>query len=164
MLHRFRFVILGTLMVVASAAASYAVVSAYVPNALLPAGTTRYAAVSDSTPYSLSYTGGYQDLQGMTKYITIPTGQTADVFVYFCSQFRKSTGTYVNIVGMLRTTLGDPVAPQFVLTADPTTQCTNFYWTNVTAGQPPIKVKMYVPTSTTVVVDKAAMLVTVNLH
>ena len=43
MLHKFRFVIVSALVVLTSAGVSYAV-SASMPNALLPAGTTRYAS------------------------------------------------------------------------------------------------------------------------
>jgi hypothetical protein len=164
MLHRFRFVILGTLMILASAGVSYAVVSAAMSPALLPAGTTRYAVAYSGAAYGLDFTSFWQDMYGMTKYISIPAGKTADVLVSFCSQFSKSTGSAVQLRALIRSVVGSPPAPGFELTDPATTHCANFYWTNVAAGQPAIKVQMFVPLVTSVQVYNSTMFVTVNVH
>ena len=91
MLHKFRFVIMGGLMVFASAAASYAAVSAAMPSALLPAGSTRYATAQSQTLAFVDPDQGFLDVPGMTKFITIPSGQQGDVMIIYCAEVASST-------------------------------------------------------------------------
>ena len=91
MLHSSRFVIAGLLVVITSAIVSFAV-SASMPGALMPAGTTRYAAVYATNEVVIHGDAGWMDVPGMIKYITIPGGQTADVIVIFCGLSGNSNG------------------------------------------------------------------------
>jgi hypothetical protein len=163
MLHKFRFVIAGVLIILVNQVVTFAV-SASMPSALLPAGTTRYAAAHNNTAYGIDETGDWQDLVGMTKYITIPAGKTADVFVSFCTQLNKVTGSYVHVRGLIRSAVSLPAVQVMELTTQATVHCANFYWTNVAAGQPAIKMQVYVPLATSAQVHNATMFITVNVH
>lgn len=144
MLHRLRFLILGTLMLLTSAAVSYAVASAAVPGALLTAGTTRYAAAfATGTDYSLS--PSWQDMPSMTKYVTIPTGQTADVMVIFCGEVWTTGATKL----LLRATVRDVVmAPEEITLLDSedvaSNRCAVFHKTSIAAGSPAVKIQWFV--------------------
>ena len=161
--RRFKIPIIIILTAVLTQAAGYAVRAA-LPEALLTAGSTRYAAAYYPALYTVSYTGDWQDLTGMTKYITIPTGQTADVFVSFCALLQKGTAASVSTRALLRSEPASPPGLEFVPATTPSNQCADYFWTNVSAGQPPIKIQMYVTPATNVYVQHATMLVTVNLH
>ena len=74
MLHRFRFVIAGILIILINQAVTFAV-SASMPTALLPAGSTRYATAASTSTENVNNLVGWADVPGMTKYITIPSRQ-----------------------------------------------------------------------------------------
>lgn len=166
MFHGFRSVLIGALMVLASAAASYAAVSAAMPGALLAAGTTRYAAASGDTSESVSAGDGWVDIPGMIKYITIPGGMTADVMVTFCGMIRVSTvGTERHVRAMIRDA---PASPEryLIKTSDLewSTQCATYYKTSVTAGSPAVKMQWATGAFGTVEIFWRNMIVVVNLH
>lgn len=103
-MHKFRFVLIGAAMVLASAAASYAAVSAAMPGALLAAGTTRYAFVSAVAQTDTASTS-FVNLPGLSTTISIPAGKTADVFILFCGDTVTTNFTSVRaLVGGSRAT------------------------------------------------------------
>ena len=132
MLHRFRFVISGTLVVLTSAMVSYAV-SASIPNTLLPAGTTRYAFVTASGQV-LTPSSSFVNLPGLSTSITIPAGQTGDVMIFFCG------ASYAENFTLVRALVGGSRAspPEVQLREGATTgsesQCANFVKKAVPAG------------------------------
>ena len=167
MLHRFRFVIAGILMVLTSAAVSYAV-SASMPTALLPAGTTRYATayrVGTIAEYIPADEDTWTDVLGMTKYITIPKGQTADVMVQFCAMISSTTTSQTPVRATLRDVPGKPGTLWLGMQGWFSNECAIFHWINVTAGSPAIKIQIgLADLGTDMYLDRPTMHVTVNLH
>ena len=165
MLHKFRFVIAGILIILVNQVVTFAV-SANMPNSLLAAGTTRYAAAyATSTEYSLS--PSWQDMPAMTKYITIPTGQTADVMVIFCGEVWTDSATDM----LVRATVRDIVMAPDEITllhqdAGASNRCAVFYKTNVTAGSPPVTIQWFVSGISFPQINVAdrSMVVIVNTH
>ena len=166
MLHRFRFVIMGVVIVLASAAASYAAVSAAMPNALLPAGTTRYATVYASDFRTINTADGWVDMPGMIKYITIPTGQTADVIVIFCGTGGVNVASgWLNTRATIRDVVAAPTT--FLLTdlVGGTSNCGIFQKSNVTAGSPAVKIQWSVdPSAGSAEIISRHMFVIANIH
>jgi hypothetical protein len=162
MWHKYRFVIAGLVIILVNQLVSFAV-SASRPEAFLPSGTTRYAAAYLSTNYGLSYTGNWLDLPGMTKYISIPEGQTADLMIHFCILMTPNTAPHVAVRATVRGQPAKPYWVQFTPSAAQSNMCADFYLTGVTAGQPPVKIQMDVPPGT-INLAEAVMLVTANLH
>ena len=164
MLHRSRSLIAAVLVVITSAIVSYAV-SASMPDALLAAGSTRYAAASSNTPETIVAADGWEDLPGMTKYITIPSGKTADVMVTFCGEVSADPATVSTARAMVRDALASPTS--FTLKVAVVTfssQCATFYKTNVAAGSPAVKIQWTATGPGTVVMSKRSMIVVVNIH
>ena len=143
MLHKFRFVIVSALVVLTSAGVSYAV-SASVPNALLPAGTTRYAAAFADHADAITPADSWVDLPGMTKYITIPTGKTADVMVSFCGTEATSTGGLLWTRALIRDVAASPAGMSLLSSENGSSQCAMFYKTSVTSGSPAVKIQWMV--------------------
>jgi hypothetical protein len=166
MLQRHRFALLGILVVLTSALVSYAV-SAAVPSALLPAGTTRYASAYATINDGTSGPEGWTSMEGMTKFITIPSGKTADVMVIFCGELNAITGAYVYVRALIRGTAASPSEFQLHTLDDSTpTGCAYFQKSNVTSGSPPVAIQWRVagagtPTAT---VWHRSMFVIVNIH
>lgn len=165
MLHKLRFVIVSALVILSSAGVSYAV-SASRPNALLPAGTTRYATVFDGGFASISYNDGWVDMPGMVKYISIPTGQTADVIVIFCGTVGVNTASgWLNVRVLIRDALASPSQALLTHLDDSTSNCAIFEKSNVTAGSPAVKVQWEVdPSANSADVISRQMFVIVNTH
>ena len=164
MLHKYRFLIAGIVIVLVNQAVTFAV-SAYVPGALLTAGTTRYATQSSTATTSVSNGAGFVDLPGMLKYITIPSGEKGDVMVVFCSDFGSTTSDY----GWIRVLIGGVSASGSDLQvefegASYTSQCGVFTRSNVPEGNPSIKVQMEVTTGTAGVAYHPNMVVILNSH
>ena len=107
MLHRFRFVIAGILIVLVNQVVTFAV-SASMPTMLFPAGTSRYAAAYSLVPAGILDTDGWVDLSGMTKYITIPNGHTADVLVHFCGTAQTDSNSTVWVRALIRDVVASP--------------------------------------------------------
>jgi hypothetical protein len=166
MFHKFKLAIIGALMVLASAAASYAAVSAAMSDALLPAGSTRFAAAHATGDTSVEATQGWVDLQGMTKYITIPTGKTADVMVHFCGQVFTQTGGQIWTRVLIRNVVASPSELALPAIANGSTFCSMFYKTNVAAGSPPVKLQWKVAGSPGILASTYArtLFVIVNIH
>ena len=140
MLQRFRFVIVSALVILTSAGVSYAV-SASMPNALLTAGTTRYATAS-ATNSELTYpSDGWVNVPGITKYITIPAGKTADVMVIFCGMAWTSPGDELWTCALIRDVAASPGETLLQTDNNTASQCAMFYKTNVTAGSPAVKMQ-----------------------
>ena len=163
MFHKFRFVIAGVLFLVASVVLNQAV-SAYMPNALLPAGTTRYAAASAVSSFTIHDYDAWTDVPGMIKYITIPTGKTADVIVLFCGmQGQNATGTLL-ARALIRDSLAVPADAMMVnSTTSFSSSCAIFQKSNVTAGSPAVKVQLH-STGGSGTMYTRQMLVIVNSH
>ena len=83
MLQKLKIPIIIVVTAILTQLAGYAVHAA-MPDALLPAGTTRYAVIYATSGVIIHDSDGWVDMPGMIKYITIPSGQTADVIVIFC--------------------------------------------------------------------------------
>ena len=87
MLQKLKIPIIIVVTAILTQLAGYAVHAA-MPDALLAAGTTRYAAISYPGVDIVADYEGWVDMTGMIKYIAIPTGHTADVLVIFCGNSR----------------------------------------------------------------------------
>ena len=167
MLHKLRFVIIGALMVIASAGASYAAVSAAMPSALLAAGTTRYATAYATGNSGINALNGWVDMAGMTKYISIPGGKTADVIVIFCGNVSADSGALVHVRALIRGAAASPT--QFDLTnvyPGRSSSCAIFEKSNVTAGSPAVQIQWEVDG---LIIDGATvntrhMFVIANIH
>ena len=143
MLHKFRFVIAGILVILVNQLVTFAV-SAPMPNALLAAGTTRYATVSATNATSIYGDDGWQDVPGMIKYITIPAGKTADVIVIFCGSVTTISGTGLPLYAraMIRDVITSPTQVTFsTLNTSETSNCAIFMSSGVTAGNPAVRIQ-----------------------
>ena len=165
MLHKFRFVIAGIVFILVNQVVTFAV-SASMANALLPAGTTRYAAATASDSLYIAVADGWKDITGMTKYITIPGGQKADVFVIFCGGVASSNTQYLNLQAYIGGTLAGPGIQVFPLVTTYRNQCALFQRLNVPAGSPAIKLKWSVGAFDNYEANMAerSMIVIANLH
>jgi hypothetical protein len=109
---------------------------AAMPNAFLPAGTTRYAFVSTAAQASTT-SMSFVSLPGLSTSITVPAGKHADVFILFCGDMITESFTVVRaLVG------GSRGAPIEMLVREPSasplgggeTGCANFLKKDVAAG------------------------------
>jgi hypothetical protein len=138
-----------------------------VPSALLPAGTTRYASAYAANVDSVVSTDGWSPMLGMTKYISIPSGKTADVMVIFCGAFSVQSGG-VSVRALIRDAVAAPAS--FIMHSNDLTsqsRCANFQKSNVTAGNPPVTIQWSVsqginPTDASVTARN--MFIIVNIH
>ena len=87
MISKTKLIVAGILFLLASVVLNQAV-SAAVPDALLPAGTTRYATLHSEDYFQTIVGGSWVDVNHSTKYITVPGGQTADVMIIACVELR----------------------------------------------------------------------------
>lgn len=165
MLHKLRFVLAGILIIVVNQAVTFAV-SARMQDALLPAGTTRYASAYSGSGDNTSGMDGWNAIDGMTKYITIPSGKTADVMVIFCGVVDVDATSTVYARALVRNTLASPSS--FLLqsgTEDMSSRCAYFQQTNVAAGTPAVTIQWNVsggiPSAS---VLNRSMFVVVNIH
>lgn len=164
MFHRFRFVIIGALMVLASAAASYAAVSAAMPGAFFAAGETRYAAVSATNGIATS-SSTYADMPNATVWITVPTGKTADVLIEFCGDASTSASTGLLVQAMVGSVVAAP--GQRTLKYDDVgvaTECVQFYKTGVTAGNKAVKIQWKQAGPGPANLYERSLIVTANIH
>ena len=138
-------------------------VSAAVPDALLPAGTTRYAAATASTPIYIVAADGWKDVTGMTKYITIPGGQTADVFVIFCAGSYSASADRLNLQAYIGGTLAGPGIQVVPLVTTYRNQCALFQRLNVPAGSPAIKIQWKMNSLDAWMAERSAIVIA-NLH
>ena len=166
MLQKLKTPIIIVVTAILTQLAGYAV-HASMPDALLAAGTTRYAAAIGTTFETIQSTDGWVDLPGMTKYITIPAGKTADVIVIFCGTPSTSISGSVYARVTIR---GSAALPDYLplLSSGDTvaSQCGVFYKSNVTAGSPPVIVQWSVtgPGTPVAAMNWRSMLVIVNTH
>jgi hypothetical protein len=89
MIRKSQLILAGILIVLASGAMSYAV-SAAVPAAALPAGSTLYAVANASNSVTTNLTT-WSNLPNMSASVVIPTGHTADVVVLVCGEFQSAS-------------------------------------------------------------------------
>ena len=141
MLQKLKIPIIIVVTAILTQLAGYAVHAA-MPDALLPAGTTRYATASASSVEQTTYAAGWLDLPGMTKYITIPTGKTADVIVVFCGEAISDSTDLVSARALIRDVVASP--SEVILVYDFiywSNRCGVFYKANVAAGSPAVKIQ-----------------------
>jgi hypothetical protein len=162
MLHRFRFVIAGVLIILVNQAVTFAV-SASMPSALLSAGTTRYAAAQASAIADVSSSPSFADIPGMTKYITIPGGQTADVMVIFCGEAASGSASQYLVRAQIGGALAVPNWSYMTVGSGYGNSCISFYRLNVPAGNPAVKIQWRAPTSTVSMAHRS-LLVIANIH
>jgi hypothetical protein len=163
MFQKLKIPIIIVATVILTQGAGYAVRAA-MPDALLASGTSRYAAAYATSPQVTSL-AAYSDMPGMTKYVSIPSGKTADVIVIFCGD----VATTLNTGLQLRATIRDvPMAPDPVtlLYSDGaiSNQCAMFQKTNVTAGSPPVKIQWAADGAGPVQVNTRSLFVILNIH
>ena len=164
MLHRLRFVIAGILIILVNQAVTFAV-SASMPDALLPSGTTRYATVFATDYVPISYLEGWVDMPGMVKYITIPSGHTADVIVIFCGTGGVNIGSaWLTTRALIRDAVASP--SQFLMThlVDSTSNCAIFEKSNVSSGSPAVKIQWAVGNPDGATMQSRHMFVIANIH
>jgi hypothetical protein len=136
------------------------------PSALLPAGTTRYASAYSMVGLSITAADGWADLPGMTKFIAIPSGKTADVIVSFCGAAATNQPSLVHTRALIRDAVAAPA--DFWLTGSTTisSHCASFSKSNVTSGSPPVKIQWSVdgaPANSAFMYGRH-MIVIVNIH
>lgn len=156
MRHRFRFVIAGAIIILVNQVVSFAV-SASAPPALLPEGSTHYAASSLST-FAATYVDGWTDMPGMTKYFTIPGGATADVLVQWCGEMHPAAGDTLAVRAIIAGTAIDHVN---VSPSGPA--CMLFQLPGVAAGTKSVKIQWWPASGFAYAYDRA-LLVTLNIH
>jgi len=161
MFHRYRFVLGALLVVLASAVLAYGV-WAIAPNALRPAGTTRYAVVQDSSVIATSDTT--YTPTGLQQGITIPSGKVGDVFVSFCAPTKTTAG-----VVWVRAKLGGAVlSPGTFLFHEGNvygSNCANFYKLNAAEGTRTVKIEWAITGGMgTANMYGQSMIITVNIH
>lgn len=166
MLHKLRFVLAGILIIVVNQAVTFAV-SAHMPDALLAAGTTRFAtaAVGHSVVAQVITTGvGFVDVTGVTKFITIPSGQTADVMVIFCAEIFSTTAVNAKVRALIRDVAIDPDYVGVDVLKNNTNRCMLFHKDAVSAGSPAIKIQVQPQNGDNVSVSGKSLVVIANLH
>jgi len=162
MLHRLRFVIAGLIIILVNQAVTFAV-SAAMPAALLPAGSTRYAVVSTATTASTN-SGTFVGVPGMSTKINIPSGKVADVIVVFCGvAYAPTTNLHVRALAA-----GVEMGPGQVLLRGANSalenQCGLFFLANVGSGLQTVKMQYYSQNTNFVYIYGRSMLVVANIH
>ena len=161
MLRKFRIPIIVLVTVLLNQAAGY-VVHAAMPQALLAQGNTRYAIAQSTSVSGIFPELGWMDFSGMTKWITIPTGQTGDVMMVFCGESNASSGSL-----LVRVYVGGVLAspPELTLQQDSDvgSQCAIFFKANVGEGDKAVKVQ-WKTTGSLANMAERSLLVIVNHH
>ena len=166
MLRRFKIPVIVLATVLLNQAAGYAV-HASMPDALRPAGTTRYAVAQSTDNVTLTSGDPWSDLPGVATSISIPSGKRGDVMIVFCAEAEgNDAGLHAraHIGGALAVpdqTLLQNVEPK-------ASQCTLFYKANVRAGTRMVKIQ-WMPAGgavgvSTVGIRDRSMFVTINIH
>lgn len=172
MLQRFKIPIIIVVTALLTQLAGYAV-HASIPDALLPAGTTRYATLHSEDYFQTIVGGdGWVDVNHSTKYISIPGGQTADLMIIACTELRQNLSSLatdnIRVRALVRNVPASP-APVTLHLRTPGAffeeECATFTMSNVAAGQPAIKLQMLLPTMFySADVGAISMIVIVNTH
>ncbi len=158
----FRLAIAGIIVVAASGLVSYAV-SAAMPDSLVPAGGTRYAAVGTGTE-ALTSDPMYTDLAGVSTNISIPSGKHGDVFVFFCGETWSTTSAAM-VHAVIAGTASAPVQLREVEgTAARESQCANFFKLGVGAGTRNVKMQWASRDGNQQAMYQRSMFVVVNIH
>lgn len=115
------------------------VVQAAMPQAFLPAGTTRYA-VAQSTSNELTWSEGWLPILGQT--ITLPGGKTADVMVIFCGNgWTNSNSTALQVKVQIAGVVASPGVVNFAAQSGVIQgHCATFYRSGGVAGTVPVRV------------------------
>lgn len=165
MLQKLKIPIIILVTAILTQLAGYAVHAA-MPDALLPDGSTRYAAAVSTSVENVLLSDGWIDLPGMTKFITIPTGKTADVIVIFCGSSFTGDPAYLSVRALIRDVLASPEAFQLQVsdTVGRSSHCAIFLKTNVASGSPAVKIQWQVTGGKGATVVSRSMLVIVNIH
>ena len=162
MLQKARFLVGAVLVVLTSAAVSYAV-SAAVPDSLRPAGSTRYA-VAQSTAATSDNSGdaGFENMADMATSISIPAGKKGDVMVVYCGETVTGDASTIRVRAMAGgSLLGPPNVPMDTVTTAGM-DCATFYKLNVPDGTRTVRMQWHAYTSATI--WSRTMIVTVNIH
>jgi hypothetical protein len=118
------------------------VVEAAAPSAFLPAGTIRLATAASSAVENIYNYEGWQDLPGMTKYVTIPGGQVADVVVTFCAAVSATDTGRLYTRAFIGGSLAAPSSVTLKTGVEFSSHCAVFYKTNVAAGSPSVRIQV----------------------
>jgi len=165
MLHQLRFVIAGLVIILVNQAVTFAV-SAAVPTALRPAGSTRYALVQNETQRDIGLPFTWEST-GLSTSVTIPAGKTADVMVFFCGVANPG-GNYINVRAKIGSQLllpnfgGDGLDFATGSTAAES-HCVNFHKTNVSEGTKTVKID-WLAGDTNPKLFSRSMIVILNIH
>ena len=133
------------------------------PSAFLAAGTTRYATAASTGSQQLWDGAGWQNLTGMTKYITVPGGQTADVMVIFCTEANATSGNSFEARVYVGGQLASPQSTVMQMAGQTASQCAVFFKSGVPAGTPAVKIQGQ-GSGTLATLDDRTMIVIANLH
>jgi hypothetical protein len=165
MLQKLKIPIIIVVTSILTQVVGYAVHAA-MPEALLPAGSTRYAAAYGTSAESVGF-GVWANMPGMTKYVSIPAGKTADVIVIFCGDVSTAPATQLQLRAVIRDVA---MAPDFVTLLDSkgttSNQCAVFQKSNVGEGSPAVKIQWAVNgiAAPFGYVNKRSLLVILNIH
>jgi len=165
MLHKFRFVIAGVIIILVNQVVSFAV-SASMPVSLRPAGTTRYAMVTASNATSTSVQLSWADISSLSQTITIPSGKRGDVMVLFCGATTSDeSGVSQYVRALVGGAAASPSESVMVPTGQKTKHCANFYRLNVPEGTRNVRMQWHNSweIATHRMYDRS-MIVIVNIH
>jgi len=167
MLHRFRFVIAGVIIILVNQGVSFAV-SAAMPASLLPQGTTRWAVVVRRPPLmDVTTSTSWVNMPGTSTAITIPGRSTGDVMVWFCSH--SVTDQWMTVRARLGTSSMSPTETTLKHTNSPgmefgESQCANFFRTDVGPGTYTVRMQWHANDGGYAALGYGSMLIAVNVH
>jgi len=162
MVRKSHLVLAAILVVVASAVVSYAV-SASVPSAALPAGSTRYYVDQGTSPVTTSDTV-WHTAGGLSTSINIPGGQTGDVMILFCGRTWSDDLTWMEVRAKIGSNVVSPGVLTMAWNASYEGHCANFVKTGVAAGTKTVKIEYRSGSFHNVELGPRSMIVIVNLH
>ena len=174
MFQKHKFIFMGILIVMASVLGSLVTslvwtntVSASVPEALLAAGSTRYAFTqkSDQLNITAPQIATWVDA-GMTTSVAIPSGKHADVVVLFCSQ-AGADGNFITVRAKIGSTYLEPSQAgngvNLIAGSAVQNQCISFQKAGVTAGPKNVVVQWYAVTTNSHLFVRS-LVVILNIH
>jgi hypothetical protein len=159
-MRKLKYVMAGVLIVVANQAVNYAV-SAAVPSAVLPPGSTTYA-VAKAADHISTFNTVYSNVKDMSVSITIPAGKHGDVMILFCGQASSSATLTVRAL-----VAGKGASPGPVIFHEGSpfgSNCAAFYKVGVGEGTKTVKIQWKTFTSSVSDMFARSMIVTVNVH
>ncbi len=132
------------------------------PEAFLPAGTTRYAVVSSGAP-QLTIDTLWKNATGLSTYIGVPVGKTADVFVLFCAEASSGVGSALFARAVIGGAVAIPTDTVLIEQETIANQCAPFYRIGLGAGTHNVRIQWRASTTYANLYDRTMTVIT-NIH